>query len=113
MNDKVHVVGTGNWDSEVLQSAEPVLVDFWAEWCPPCRALAPTVDALAEQYHGRLKVAKLDVDSSPEVAGRYGVQSIPTLLLFRGGKVVEQRIGALPKDELVRMIEPHAKVVAN
>ena len=110
MNDKVSVVSTENWDREVMQSAEPVLVDFWAEWCPPCRALAPTVDALAEQYHGRLKVAKLDVDSSPEIAGRYGVQSIPTLLLFRGGKVVEQRIGALPKDELMRMVEPHAKV---
>ncbi len=110
MNDKVSVVSTENWDREVMQSAKPVLVDFWAEWCPPCRALAPTVDALAEQYHGRLKVAKLDVDSSPEIAGRYGVQSIPTLLLFRGGKVVEQRIGALPKDELMRMVEPHAKV---
>jgi thioredoxin 1 len=110
VNDKVHVVSARNWDAEVMQSNEPVLVDFWAEWCPPCRALAPTVDALAEQYHGRLKVAKLDVDESPEIAGRYGVQSIPTLLLFRGGKVVEQRIGAMPKDELVRMVEPHAKV---
>ncbi len=108
MNDKVHVVSAKNWEAEVLQSPEPVLVDFWAEWCPPCRALAPTVDALAERFHGRVKVAKLDVDDSPEIAGQYGVQSIPTLLLFRGGKVVEQRIGALPKDELVRMVETHA-----
>lgn len=110
MNDKVHVVSAKNWDTDVLQSTEPVLVDFWAEWCPPCRALAPTIDALAEQYYGRIKVAKLDVDESPEVAGRYGVQSIPTLLLIRGGKVVEQRIGAMPKEELTRMIEPYATI---
>lgn len=113
MSDKVQVVNAKNWDSDVLQSAEPVLVDFWAEWCPPCRALAPTIDALADQYYGRLKIAKLDVDDSPEIAGRYGVQSIPTLLLIRGGKVVEQRIGALPKDELVRMLDPYATIAAH
>jgi thioredoxin 1 len=113
LNDKVHVVTSQNFEREVLQADSPVLVDFWAEWCPPCRVLAPTVDAMAEQFHGRVKVAKLDVDGSPDVAGRYGVQSIPTLLVFRGGKVVEQRVGALPKAELVRMLDAHAGVPAN
>lgn len=113
MNDKISVVTDQNFEEEVLQSPVPVLVDFWAEWCPPCRKLAPTVDALAEQYDGRVKIAKLDVDGSPSTAGRYGVQSIPTLLLFQDGKVVEQRIGALPKEELARMLDTHVNVAAN
>lgn len=108
MNDKVVAVTSKNFESEVLRSTQPVLVDFWAEWCAPCRALAPTIDALAEQFHGRVKVAKLDVDESPDLAGQYGVQSIPTLLLFRGGTVVEQRVGLLPKDELARLLDASA-----
>jgi thioredoxin 1 len=108
LNDQVRLVNSGNWDEEVLASEQLVLVDFWAEWCPPCRRLAPIIDALAAEYAGRVKVAKLDVDGSPDVAGRYGVRSIPTLLVFRGGSVVEQRIGALPKDDLARMLDGHA-----
>jgi thioredoxin 1 len=102
----VHLTGT-NFEAEVLRAEGPVLVDFWATWCPPCRMIAPTVDALAGEYEGRAKVAKLDVDESPELAQRYGVQSIPTLLLFKGGQVVEQRIGALPKAEMARMLDAH------
>jgi len=108
VNEKVVVLDSQNFEGEVLRSEQPVLVDFWASWCGPCRALAPTIDALAEQFHGRVKVAKLDVDGSPEVAGRYGVQSIPTLLLFKGGSVVEQRVGLLPKDELARLLDAQA-----
>lgn len=107
MNDKIVVLNDQNWDREVLQSKDPVVVDFWAEWCAPCRMIAPLVEALAEEYAGRVKVGKLDVDSSPEVAGRYDIRSIPTLLVFRGGQVVEQRVGALPKAELARLVERH------
>lgn len=104
MNDNVHVVSTQTWEQEILNSTQPVLVDFWATWCAPCRALAPTIDALATQFAGKVKVAKLDVDENPDVAARFGVQSIPTLLVFKGGRVVEQRIGALPKSELERLL---------
>ena len=107
MNDKIVVLNDQNWDREVLQSKDPVVVDFWAEWCAPCRMIAPLVEALALEYAGRVKVGKLDVDSSPEVAGRYDIRSIPTLLVFRGGQVVEQRVGALPKAELARLVERH------
>jgi thioredoxin 1 len=104
LNDNVHVVSTQTWEQEILNSTQPVLVDFWATWCAPCRALAPTIDALATQFAGKVKVAKLDVDENPDVAARFGVQSIPTLLVFKGGRVVEQRIGALPKSELERLL---------
>jgi thioredoxin 1 len=107
VNDKIVVLNDQNWDREVLQSKDPVLVDFWAEWCAPCRMIAPLIEALAEEYAGRVKVGKLDVDGSPEVAGRYDIRSIPTLLVFRGGQVVEQRVGALPKAELARLAERH------
>lgn len=95
------------FDQEVLQSELPVLVDFWAEWCGPCRMIAPTVEALASEYAGKLKVAKLDVDSNMNSAMRYNIRGIPTLLLFKGGRVVDMRVGAVPKAELVRMIAPH------
>jgi thioredoxin 1 len=111
MSENACVVTSANFEQEVLKSGEPVLVDFWAQWCPPCRMIAPVLDALAVEYKGRVKVAKLDVDGSPDVAGRYGVQAIPTLLLFRDGKVVEQRIGALPRPELVRLLDAHAPAV--
>jgi thioredoxin 1 len=108
LNDKVIVLNSTNWDREVLQSKEPVLVDFWATWCAPCRMVAPLIDAVAEEYSGRLRVGKLDVDENPEIAGRYDIRSIPTLLLFRGGQVVEQRVGALPRHELARLADRHA-----
>ena len=107
LNDKIVILTTANWDKEVLQSKEPVIVDFWAEWCAPCRMIAPLIDALAEEYAGRVRVGKLDVDESPEVAGRYDIRSIPSLLVFKAGQVVEQRIGALPKQELARLADRH------
>jgi thioredoxin 1 len=108
VSDKVLQLTTETFESAVLRSTEPVLVDFWATWCPPCRMIAPTVEALAVDFEGRAKVAKVDVDSSPDLAERYGVQSIPTLLVFKGGQVVDQRIGAVPKAELSRMLEAQA-----
>jgi thioredoxin 1 len=108
LSENVLVVNSSNFDQEVLGSAEPVLVDFWATWCPPCRMIAPTVDALAAEYSGRARVVKLDVDESPDVAQRFGVQSIPTLIVFKDGKVVDQRVGALPKSEMARMLDAHA-----
>ncbi len=86
--------------SEVLDSQTPVLVDFWATWCAPCRAIAPSLEELATQYKGQLKIAKLDVDENQQVAQQYGIRSIPTLLMFKGGKVVEQLVGAAPKAKL-------------
>ena len=105
MNEKVVVLTGENWEREVLRSETPVLVDFWATWCAPCRMVAPVIDALADEYAGRLKVAKVDVDQNPDLAGRYNVVSIPTLLVLKGGKVVEQRIGALPSGELKRLVD--------
>jgi thioredoxin 1 len=95
------------WDKEVLGSEVPVLVDFWAEWCGPCRMMSPTVDAVADAYAGRLKVGKLNVDENGATGMRYNVRGIPTLLLFKGGKVVEQKVGALGKADLQKMLDAH------
>ncbi len=95
------------FDTEVIQSKVPVLVDFWAAWCAPCRAVAPTVEDLAVEYKDRLKVVKVDVDENQDVSIRYGVQSIPTLILFKDGKVVERLVGAYPKPIVVSKIQPH------
>jgi thioredoxin 1 len=97
--DVVHV-SDGDFKAQVLDSTEPVLVDFWATWCGPCRAIAPTLDALATQYKGKVKVAKLNVDEHTKTPQDYGIRSIPTLLLFKGGKVIDQVIGAVPKAKL-------------
>jgi thioredoxin 1 len=107
LNPNVHVVGDADWNVQVLQASELVLVDFWAEWCPPCHKLGPVIDALADEYAGRVKVVKLNVDESPEVAGKYGIFSIPTLLLFRGGQVVDQHVGFRPKEELKAVLDAH------
>jgi thioredoxin 1 len=103
----VVVLNNENWKREVAEAKGPVLVDFWAEWCPPCRMIAPAIEALAKTYAGRAKVAKLDVDDSPEIAGAFGVRSIPTLLVFRDGKVVDAQVGAVPQSALARMIDSH------
>jgi thioredoxin 1 len=95
------------FDSEVLEAAEPVLVDFWAPWCGPCRALAPTIDALASDLRGRVKVAKVNVDDNPELLRQYDIKSIPTLIVFKGGHVVE-RLGSGSKASLRAILERHA-----
>ncbi len=96
-----------NFDEEVLKSDIPVVVDFWAEWCGPCRLVAPIVEELSEEYNGRVKFGQLDVDSSPGIASRYGIRSIPTLMIFKNGEEVGRLIGARPKNHLVKELEPH------
>lgn len=96
-----------NWDQEVLKSDQPVLVDFWAEWCGPCHALAPTVSSIADSYSGRMKVGKLNVDENERTAIKYGVRSIPTLILFKGGEVKEVLIGNRPKNEILQVLDRH------
>ncbi|MCS7274316.1 MAG: thioredoxin [Candidatus Bipolaricaulota bacterium] len=98
-----------NFSSEVLQSAQPTLVDFYADWCGPCRAIAPIIEEIAHELAGRLKVAKLDVDQNQEIALQYGVQSIPTLILFKNGREVERWIGYMSKSKLLSKIEPHLR----
>ena len=93
------------FESAVLNADVPVLVDFWAEWCGPCRVLGPTVESLADDYAGRVKIAKLNIDQNPEAAARYGVRSIPTLMLFKDGKPSETAIGLRPKAQLVDLID--------
>ena len=100
-------VSEQNWDAEVLQSEVPVLVDFWAPWCGPCRALAPTVDAISQELAGQVKVVKLNTDEAGAVAGRYGIMSIPVLMLFKEGRPVEQLLGAQPKPRIMEKLQPH------
>jgi len=104
-NDKVTHVTDSNFELEVMKSATPVLVDFWAPWCGPCRAIAPIVDELADDYAGRLKVVKVNVDDNPMTPARFGVRGIPNLIIVKNGQVKEQIVGAVPKQHLVRAVD--------
>ena len=97
-------VTAAEFDEKVLKSEVPVLVDFWAEWCGPCKAIGPAIEELATEFEGRARVFKLDVDAEGEVAGRYGVMSIPALLMFKGGQVVDQMVGAAAKPKIAELI---------
>ena len=103
--DKKYVtLNAENFKTEVVESDRPVLVDFWAAWCGPCRMIAPAIEELAEEFDGVAKIAKLDVDAEPEIAGSLGIQSIPTLLFFRNGEVVDAAVGAVPKQALAEKL---------
>lgn len=104
MSDKVVQFTDATFENDVLKSSEPVLIDFWAVWCGPCRMVAPVIEELAGEYAGKVKVGKLDVDSNPQSAMNYGVRSIPTILLFKDGEVVDSVVGAVPKGNLAKMI---------
>ncbi len=107
---KLVEITDANFQEEVLNSSQPVLVDFWAVWCGPCKMIAPVVEEIAKEYDGKLKVGKMDVDSNPDTSVKFGIRSIPTLMIFKGGRVVEQIVGALPKRNLLEKITPHIGV---
>lgn len=112
MSERFRTVSDSSFEKEVLQSERPVLVDFWAEWCAPCRMLAPTVEAVGEQFVDTADVVKLNVDDNPAIAGRYGIKGIPTLILFSEGKEVERIVGATGKETISRMIEKYLSLAS-
>ena len=112
MSERVKEVNDNSFETEVLQSDKPVLVDFWAEWCGPCRMLAPTIEAVAEQYRSNASVVKLNVEHNPQSAANYGIKGIPTMILFNKGKEVERIVGVTSKESIGRLIEKHARLEA-
>ena len=102
---EVHAISDDTFHTEVMQSSTPVLIDFWAPWCGPCRAIGPMVEELAHEYSGKLKVVKMNVDDNPRTPAQFGVRGIPNLILFKGGEVQEQIVGAVPKTQLVKVID--------
>jgi thioredoxin 1 len=112
MSERVKEVNDNSFEKQVLQSDQPVLVDFWAEWCGPCRLLAPTIEAIAEQYWASASVVKLNVDDNPQSAANYGIKGIPTMILFHKGKEVERIVGVTGKESIGRLIERHARLEA-
>ncbi|HYR78088.1 MAG TPA: thioredoxin [Pyrinomonadaceae bacterium] len=107
MSENVRETSDGTFESDVLKSDRPVLVDFWAEWCAPCRMLAPTVEAVAEKYAATARVVKLNVDNNPSVSQRFGIKGIPTLILFKNGKEEERVVGATSEQAISRMLDKH------
>jgi thioredoxin 1 len=107
MSEQISHVTDSSFDNEVLQSQVPVLVDYWAEWCGPCKAIAPILDEVAKEYAGRLKIAKLNIDQNLETPKKYGIRGIPTLILFKGGNVEATKIGAVSKSQLSAFIDSH------
>ncbi|GAB6050722.1 thioredoxin TrxA [Hydrogenophilus islandicus] len=107
MSEHIHHVSDATFDQEVVKSELPVLLDFWAEWCGPCKMIAPILDEVADAYAGKLKVCKLNIDDNPETPSKFGVRGIPTLMLFKNGNVVATRVGALSKSQLTAFIDSH------
>jgi len=105
--ENVQTFTDSNFDDTVLKSGGPVLVDFWAEWCGPCKRLGPTVDALADEYAGKVRVGKLNVDDNPNTASKFQIRGIPTILIFKGGQIVESVVGLAQKDDLKKAIDKH------
>ena len=105
MSDKIVHVTDDNFENEVLQSSQPVLVDYWAEWCGPCKMIAPVLDEIAAEYDGRVKIAKLNIDDNPNTPPRYGIRGIPTLMLFKDGEVEATKVGAVSKSQLTAFID--------
>jgi thioredoxin 1 len=110
MSENVTAVTDGSFEAEVLKSELPVLVDFWAEWCGPCRMVAPILDQVAAEQQGKLKVVKLNVDENPETPNKFAIRGIPTLLLFKDGKVAATQVGAVAKAQLTAFVNPHLTV---
>jgi thioredoxin 1 len=105
VSDKIVHVTDDNFENEVLKSAEPVLVDYWAEWCGPCKMIAPVLDQICDEYDGRVKIAKLNIDDNPNTPPRYGIRGIPTLMLFKNGEVEATKVGAVSKSQLTAFID--------
>jgi thioredoxin 1 len=105
--ENVQTFTDSNFEETVMKSAQPVLVDFWAEWCGPCKRLAPTIEALAGEYTGKVTIGKLNVDDNPNTAFKFQIRGIPAMLVFKGGQVVEQVVGLTPKDELKKVLDRH------
>ena len=104
-SDKILEITDDQFDTTVLKSDSPILVDFWASWCAPCKAIAPVLDQLADEYDGKVKIGKVNVDDNPATPGQYGVRGIPTMILFHQGKVVDQLVGAVPKNQIESLIK--------